>query len=232
MLLNTFRYLTFELTRECNLASVHEKCPCGHAERYRFGQTSRALTDEIVVRFWVWARVRGFRGLVMLQGYSEPTLALDRVCAVRDKIKRIDPMQAFCLYTNNPRANLTGFDLVKRTDYTGTGKELDNRVVPAIADGNDTPHQPAGYCGRGWGWEILIDHYGNWNLCCGDWRCEESVGNIFTDDWADLLRRYEHKATRLHWHDVESWRGLPRLCRACMTFNFDLHRTGASYGVP
>jgi hypothetical protein len=232
-LLNCQRYLTFEVGHKCNLAAQHPKCPVSHPDRYRFGQSTTALTDDTILGFWRWARGREFRGIILWHLYSEPTLVMPRLLRLMATMRAEDPGQPFQLFTNNPHAkHLYAFDLIKITDYAGGNKELDDRIAAAFSAGHATPHQPAGYCGRGWGWEVVIDHFGNWLLCCNDWRCEEAVGNLHTDDWPTLLARYHAKASRIRWKDQVTWEALPGLCRACMAHNFSMHRSGASFYPP
>ena len=227
--LNVQRYLTFELGRACPFALTHTKCPIGHPERYRFGQQTQALSDDLIFRFWHWARYdRDFRGIIMWHAYNEPYLQLARIRELMVTIKSYDSGQPFQLFTAI-RPDVPGFDLIKFTDYDA-GKELDDRILSAAGEGKPyEAMQPAGWCGRGWGWELLIDYYGNWCLCCNDWRCEEAIGNIWTDDWDDLLQRYAEKAKRLRWRDRATYEALPRMCRACLDVNPNLHRSGASF---
>lgn len=239
--LNTTRYLTFEISTSCDMAHLHSRCPIGHPERYLFGQKSRPLSDVDILRFWRWCRMeRDFRGIVMWHSYNEPTLHIYRIRQLMWAIRSVDPGQPFLLITNvkpgDPKAD--GFDMVKFSDYDDANPgfsrtvngELDARIDNRTGDGLPyTQVQPSGWCGRGWGWELLIDHYGNWNLCCSDWRSEEAVGNIHTDDWSSLLIRYHDKATRVRWNSKETYDALPRLCRACLHVTPNLHRSGAAF---
>ena len=228
--LNVVRYLSFEVTKLCNMTAAHPLCPINDPERYRFGDSSEPLSDELIVQFWRWARfTMDFRGIILWHGYSEPTLVLPRIYALMDRMRDADPGQPFHLFTNSTRP-VQGFDLIKRTRYGPGGKDLDARRETVTGEGKPYAEMQAeGWCGRGWGWEVWIDHHGNWNLCCNDWRCEESVGNIRQDDWTELLMRYHAKATQLRWHDEPSYQALPRLCRACLDKNPNLHRSGATF---
>lgn len=227
--LNIMRYLTFEISRTCDMSHIHDMCPVSHPERYKFGDTSNSLTDEIIINFWKWCRFnKAFRGIVMWSYYNEPTLVIDRIYGLMDVIKACDPDQPFRLLTNKPPTPemKERFDLIKFTNYA-KDPPMDERRKTVSGEGKPYSQvQRAGWCGRGFGWEVLIDNHGNWNLCCNDWRCEESVGNIFKDDWVRLLQKFESKARALRWDDEESYLRLPRLCRACMDFTPALHRSG------
>jgi hypothetical protein len=223
----TSQYLTFEINPTCNLAQLHPKCPINDPDRYGFGETEHALTDDLIVTFWLWCRGQGFDGIILWHLYNEPTLALTRIRTLQKRMQAIEPSQRFHLWTNAPKSlSLKGFDHVQLTDYREVRPDaLDNRRASVTGEGKPYAKvTPSGSCGRGAGWELIIDHHGNWILCCNDWRCEESVGNIFNEDWPVLLARYEQKA-RIVWNDEASYQALPRLCRACIDVNPKLHRT-------
>lgn len=227
--LNVIRYLDFEINNTCDMGHLHPKCPNRHPERYRFGDTANILTDEIIMAFWEWCRFnKGFRGIVLWHGYSEPTLELDRIYRLMDAMKKKDPWQAFRLLTNKPPTPEMEkrFDMIKFTNYDN-GAELDDRITGIIGEGKPYSQvQRYGWCGRGFGWDTLIDYHGNWNLCCNDWRCEESVGNIFKDDWDELMAKFEDKGRKLKWSNEEEYSRLPRMCRACIDVAWHLHRSG------
>lgn len=221
------RYLTFEINPTCNLAAIHPRCPINDPDRYRFGSTSAVLTDELVLAFWRWARTQGFSGTVLWHLYNEPTLALDRIRGLMREIQAEEPTQAFHLWTNHRAAlGFDAFQHVQLTDYAQVRPEdLDNRR--ASTEGEGRPYaamRPTGRCTRSYGWEVILDHHGNWLLCCNDWRCEESVGNVHTERWDVLLERFRVRA-EIAWHDEASYQQLPRLCRACMDVNPNLSRT-------
>jgi hypothetical protein len=227
--LNTMRFLSIEIGRECNLAKVHTQCPSGHPSRYLFGSKTQELTDDIIIDFWKWCRYeKDFRGMIMWHLYNEPTLEYERIIRLMNVIKTYDCGQAFKLITNTKPSIETYniFDSVKFSDYSHKGFELDDRIFTATGEGKPYSQvPPQGWCGMCFGWEMVIDNYGNWNLCCSDWRCEESMGNIFTDDWQSMFKLYERRG-RIAWIDEDSYNKLPRMCRACMDVNPTLHKKG------
>ena len=239
--LNTTRYLTFEISTTCDMAHLHSRCPIGHPERYLYGNRTYTLSDNMIFDFWAWARYsRNFRGIIMWHSYNEPTLSITRIRTLMERIKRHDAHQPFLLITNVPPGDpkADGFDMVKHSDYDpddpgfsrAVNGELDHRIDNRTGKGKPySAMQPRGWCGRAWGWELLIDHHGGWNLCCADWRNEEAIGNIHTDDWPELLARYEDKARNIRWKDEASYNALPRLCRACLDVTPNLHRSGAAF---
>lgn len=224
--MNTIRYLTFEINRHCGNAAAHEgRCPISHPERYKFSTSTVELPDTLILGFWRWTRRRGFRGIVLWHMYNEPVIDMDRISYLMAMMKLEDKFQPFQLTTSIP-GEYPAFDIVKVSKYEN-GADLDNRIETNTGEGR--PYQemaPRGWCGRGLGWEVLIDNFGNWCLCCGDWRCEEAVGSICTEDWKTLYDRWMEKRARIRWDSEESYKALPRMCRACLDKNPSLSRTG------
>jgi hypothetical protein len=222
------RYLTFEVNSNCNLASIHPRCPVNDPERYMFGDTSKVLTDQDIIDFWFWCRYSyGFEGVVLWHLYSEPTLSIDRIRGLMKTMHTMYPTQRFHLWTNNVR-DFAGFEHVQLTDYRIVRpNDLDNRRESTRGEGDYARVGESGRCIRGtYGWEIIIDNHGNWLLCCNDWRCEENAGNILaTDDWQSILHRYVEMTRDISWTDKASFEALPRMCRSCITVNPLLHRS-------
>jgi hypothetical protein len=218
-MMNIIRLLTFELNRTCNMIEEHRgKCPISHPDRYKYSPSTIPLLDEDVLRVWRWAKGKGFRGIILWHIYNEPTLVLERIRALMSIMKSEDKFQPFQLTTNST-ADIEGFDILKHSGYEN-GVELDNRIEIVEGEGKPYEEMPkVERCGRGMGWEIPIDYYGNWLLCCGDWRCEEAIGNIHHDSLDALYERWNAKRVKIQWHNEKEYRELPRLCRACMDKN-------------
>lgn len=229
--LNVMRYLSFEINKDCNLSQSHPQCPINHPQRYFYGEKNSFLNDEIIINFWKWCRLKkGFRGIVMWHSYNEPTLVIDRIRYLMRRMKKVDPIQPFQLITNSKIA-IHGFDLYKYTNYPD--KQLDDRILSAKGEGHSYEdmvkiNRSTGWCRRGFGWEMIIDYHGNLMLCCNDWRCEESVGNIFTHNWSQLLERFITKSKSIRWENEEEYYNLPRMCRSCMAHT-NLYDTGGSF---
>lgn len=230
-MLHDLKYLTFEVGSECNLAGLHSRCPVNDPSRYQFGSKERPLDDETIVLFWEWAHFQHhFDGVLLWHLYNEPTLQQSRIERLITRIRAMHPEQRTHLWTNNVRTKERGVESINHiqlTDYRNVRPEdLDNRMASVTGEGR--PYQdmsPSGFCGRQFGWELVIDAFGNWNLCCNDWRCEESCGNIMADqDWDAMLNRFKLRA-QIAWTDAASYAALPRLCRACMDQNSSLHQT-------
>lgn len=225
------QYLTFEINNTCNLTELHPKCPINDSERYSFGDVSQSLKDSSIVEFWLWCRSKGFNGIILWHLYNEPTLVIDRIISLMKKMQKLEPSQRFHLWTNNHQ-KFEDFNHVQLTNYNKVRPdELDDRRKSAQGEGRGyLVAEPQGYCIRGsLAWELIIDFFGNWLLCCSDWRCENSVGNIFKDSWNELLEKYRLKA-HIEWKDKESFGSLPRMCRACITENPGLHKSATMVG--
>jgi hypothetical protein len=128
--------------------------------------------------------------------------------------------------TTSIPGNYSEFDIVNVSEYEN-GAQLDKRIQSAEGEGKPYSEMPpVGKCGRGLGWEIPIDNFGNWCLCCNDWRCEESFGSIMTSPWELPYARYLAKRRQIRWNDEASYNGLPRMCRACLDVNPSLSKRG------
>ncbi len=229
--MNIIRYMSFEVNRDCPLAQVHaEKCPVGHPERNLFSLSKKPIDDMLIWDFWRWSKTKGFRGIILFHLYNEPALVMPRIKILMGYIKKQDPFQAFQLNSAVIQAD-PEFDIVKFGDYKNNGPEtLDNRLLTNRGDGKPYEEMPRmGFCGRGMYWEIPIDNYGNWCLCCNDWRNEESIGNIHdTDKWEELYKKWKEKSQGLRWSNKVSYNNLPRMCRSCFDLNPTLYRLGGA----
>ena len=219
MSFNIVRYLAFEINRTCPNYELHRgKCPISHPDRYKYSTSLNPITDGEIIQFWEWSRTKGFRGIILWHMYNEPVIFLDRIKSLMRIMKKRDPFQPFQL-TTGIKGKYPDFDIVKISDYDN-GAELDNRIETVVGDGKPYSEMPKhGLCGRGKGFEIQIDYFGNWCLCCGDWTCEEAIGNIHNENWNVLYKKWDIKRMTIQWNDEESYNALPRLCRSCLDKN-------------
>jgi hypothetical protein len=216
------RYLSFEINRDCDLAAAHwGRCPNSHPHRYINSKSTEPLTDKMVIGFYRWCKEKhNFRGIVNWNGYNEPSLAWEHISDLMRQMRMIDPVQPFQIVTNNLTMDFPGVDIVTRSYYAQEPLPLDNRVQAIYGEG--LPYEQAyswGQCARGQGWEIVIDYYGNWLLCCNDWRNEESFGCIYDSDLELLFKAWKAKGSTIKWWDKDTWDGLPRMCRSCISTN-------------
>jgi hypothetical protein len=232
-MMNIARNLSVEINRGCDMAHLHPMCPSASPERYRFSRSTRPITDDLIFDFWRWCTEKhGFRGILNYNGYNEPSLVIVRIHALLQRMRALDPFLPAQLVTNKDNFQSSAFDIIKRSRYSEGGARLcddrrpqfDNRLSTAYGEGKPYSQMaPFGRCVRGLGWEIMIDHYANWCLCCNDFRCEEAFGNLWLDDWDELYRIGEAKAKTIRWTNEAEYCALPRMCRSCLDLNPSLH---------
>jgi hypothetical protein len=210
-------YISFEINNTCNLAEVHQsKCPIRHPLRYRHSAGRKPLDTDTIIRFWEWARfTRKFNGVVNWNLYNEPTHAIDDIRKCMSVMRSRHPGQKFLLITNSNKP-LEDVDQVLRTQYgSGGGLQLlDDRMKVESGDGAYTG---PGCCRRGLGFEVAIDYYGNWCLCCNDWQNELSPGNIHHEDNECIYRKWKDAMRIYHWQNEGEFNALPRWCRRCLS---------------
>jgi hypothetical protein len=218
--MKVIRYLTFEISQACHLRNIHDKCPIGHPERYLYSKSTKTLDDATIIAFWQFCNDKGFRGGILWHHLNEPGHSLPRILRLQRIMRSVDPGQWFQLTTSLPElAEHPDFEIVKHSDYEG-GKQLDDRILTRAGEGKPYEQMPRrGQCRRGLGWEVLIDNHGNWNLCCIDWRNEESFGSILEEDFEVIYQRWKEKSATIRWRNEAEYNALPRMCRSCLDIN-------------
>lgn len=210
-------YLSFEINNTCNLGDVHRsKCPIRHPSRYKRSVGRKPIDVEMIIRFWEWARfARNFQGVVNWNLYNEPTLAIGDIRKCMALMRARCPGQKFMLITNSNTV-LDDVDQVLRTQYGADGglKLLDDRLKVESGDG---AFQGPGCCRRGLGFEVAIDYYGNWCLCCNDWQNELSLGNVHHEDPESIYRKWNEAKRKYSWQNEAEFNALPRWCRRCVS---------------
>jgi len=198
------QFLVFEIGRQCNLADHHQRCPSGTPDRYGELDTSRALTDDVIVAAARLAyNQMGFRGNIAWHYYNEPMLQWGRIRGLIGKIREVAKRAKFTLWTNGTLLieETEGLDLLHQIWVTNyQRKELSwlQSIAPrvVIMDGYlDDRRLPlaepiTNRCLRPYS-ELIIDHYGNGHLCCMDWRGECRLGNVHTDGFAYVVERFQ-----------------------------------------
>ena len=215
--------LTHEIGTQCNLSIDHwNKCPVG---KLVYSREDRQLDDEVIVEDIRIAFDMGFSGMVMWQFYSEPLLYLDRIEILKLKILEVVPKVRFLLWTNgkligdqvNPE-RLRIFSKIVISNYSRKNwdwlKEYvpDIKVVSGHLDGRlSVGRYTRKRCLRLYH-ELIIDAYGNWRLCCGDYLGTAVKMNVFTDGFPAIVKEYQRLRELI---SEEPQRDVPALCQRC-----------------
>lgn len=202
--LSLTQVLPFEITNICNLSTKHcALCPAGDPGRYGTLDTSRPITDDIIVECVKQARDMGFRGELMWHYYNEPFLAWPRLRLLIQRIKQDWPAARFGCFTNGTSfpydlSELSILDDLWVSNYaqqdwhTLLGPYVKHLRVPdGILDQRMTPMDYDEWrgCLRPFH-EVIIDYYGNGHFCCGDWRGEERLGNVWDEGFRHIVDQY------------------------------------------
>lgn len=225
--LSLTQVLPFEITNVCNLSGEHcGLCPAGDPNRYGTLDTSRPITDDLIVDCVKQSLEMGFRGEIMWHYYNEPFLAWPRLKPLMQRIKAEWPAARFGCFTNgtsfpNDLSELSVFDDMWVSNYarcdwhailTPHVKRL--RVTDGILDQRMTPMDYDEWrgCLRPFH-EVIIDYYGNGHFCCGDWKGEERIGNVWDQGFKHVASEYIHilNLVRQPTMPVDS----PAICRRC-----------------
>lgn len=223
--------LEFELGSKCNLGHVHHECPNMHPDRYGALDTTRELMDDDIVTCAVRAyRELGFTGLVGWIYYNEPLLQAERMFRLMDRIKSEAPAARFILWTNGtlipedvePYKQFESIIISGYNEQSLRGGErltagqinyrlirdaaFDNRLVQLVPENKDQA------CLRPFV-ELIIDNYGNTHLCCYDWQGKGTLGNVLTEDFGDIARRWRETLPEIVGDKMTD--KAPQVCQDC-----------------
>lgn len=214
------QFLIFEIGTECNLGDFHTKCPNQHGDRYRYVDTTRPMTDDLIVSMAVrMYREFGFRGLVGFHYYNEPLCQMARMFRLMDAIRQRVPEARFILWSNGTllpshQARFRQFEHIYLTDYSNLPGarvrklrqfgnvtvcrwELDDRLTAVRESVRSTP------CHRMFT-EFICDYFGNVHLCCYDWRGLGFRGNVYNESLDSLVHRWQIIRNRLSGKSMSS----------------------------
>ena len=199
--------LSIEIGTGCNLAKTHTACPSAHPDRYRHLDTTRKMSDDMIVEIVrQMHRDFGFRGLVAWHYYNEPLCQRERMFRLMDRLDCEVPEARFCLWTNGtllPR-RLKPFARFERIVVTDYGNLSVRRVRALVAVNPNVQvcrwgldnrlemegDASRGGCGRMFT-EFVVDTYGNVHLCCYDWKGNGSPGNVHRSPLKELVARWQ-----------------------------------------
>ena len=244
------QFVCFELGSQCNLGGIHDRCPNRHPERYLHLDTSRELDDDTIVETTerMYSEFH-FTGFVAFHFYNEPLLQADRMFALIGRIKARVPQARFLLWTNGTllpddcsefrvfqQAYVSRYPLkCARGVGCGLQSTFPAKIVAlkqhvqkvSILDGNLDGRLDAiaetesnAPCAR-MHVEFVVDNYGNVHLCCHDWRGLASPGNVFHDDLATLVDRWEQIRDNVSGQRMSD--DAPEVCRCCRMRTPNVH---------
>jgi len=220
---------TQEIGVGCNLTHKHIRCPARYPDKLRGNlDSSRLMTDDMIVENAIIVWDQGFRRYFAWQFYSEPTLHFERLERVQARIKEARPEAKFLLWTNGvllgkeialERCNI--FDLIVWSNYVKENRDdLRDRLAPLSVrvcsgrldmrmQGIPDNHLRCGRLKR----ELVIDAYGNWRLCCGDWEGTAVKMNVFDTGLMPIIEAWRDMVGKVMQRPQPT--GLPAICSYC-----------------
>jgi hypothetical protein len=192
--LSLLQAIAFEISVGCPLATLHAGvCPISDPHRWDNLDTSRPITDDIIIRSCVSAYDdMGFRGWITWHYFNEPLLAFDRIEHLIRTLRSLIPTFRTEVSTSgevlpNDLSRLRCFDRIRLKNYRGHNHSKLDAIHPRV-EYDDHPYLDnrmsippslsSSRCRRLFD-EMPIDHYGNGHICSGDWRGVVKIGNIW-----------------------------------------------------
>ena len=241
--LDETRLLSFEISNDCPLATIHPKCPINDSLRYTSSPIRTPISDTLIIETAIIAYTNfGFNGFITFWGYNEPLLHLDRELQIIKSIREVVPTAKFMILTNGISLSgedfliekLLAFDLLVINNYTkdltipiqylanfiqvivNDTPFLDDRMLNYIGPlGNfDTK---IGSCFKP-NYEFIVDYYGNILMCCNDFRNENVIGNIQLQSLTELLpiwKRLIGYPNRMGISERQ-YEQTPEICKRCL----------------
>lgn len=226
--------ITFELSNDCNLAPIHEKCPAHHVKRIE------ALDTGIIHKTIDWAASQGFTGGFAFHMYNEPLMD-KRVYDLCEYIQKKCPTSMGTLiWTNGAYLRQPTLDkLLARKVHTirvSTYTKRDQERMEALALAN--PHAPLLFS---FGIQVFderltkdaghpqpqdtrpcyaplvdltVNHQGKLVLCCMDWNASVTYGNLYEQGVEELLRD-NFTRMKLVYDQLSTGNRIFDMCRQC-----------------
>jgi len=227
------QFLSIEIGRECNYAELHKgSCPSCDMDRYGDMDISSEMTNVEILETIRKSYEMGFNGFIAFHYYNEPMLFIGRIEIIIQNVKKEFENARFCLWTNGSKLDdnldkMELFDSIYITQYTKnehfghvrkymkeTAKictlvgNLDNRKNNfKINDNLDLCLKPFN--------EMIIDFYGNIHMCCMDWKGEIKLGNIKTDSFDNIHKKFFKIREQLITSPISD--KSPDICKKCQS---------------
>ncbi len=211
------KMLIFEIGPSCNLQHIHTKCPSSCTERWP--TMDRELSVDIIVDSIISLYEKyNYKGWIQFAFYNEPLLYIDRMVEVMERTKHA---AKFVLGTNGTLLNednlyiLDYFFRVYITLYFEEDRErfehiadrypnvkilyyvkeegFDNRLSYYKELNSEPPiDKENSYGCDTFSLGFTFDYYGNVHHCFFHFFPDEHVGNIYDDDFEDIIINYNY----------------------------------------
>lgn len=216
-----------EIGTDCNLKHAHRhRCPIARDDRYSLLDTTTPMSDDVIIDNIRTVYNRGFKGLYAWHFYCEPLLYLDRLEGLHERIRSVDPGAKELLWTNGvlinngvEAARLRYFHKINITrhvelDYDAICRQLPQaKVISGRLDRRLTPTAHHTIPCRRIFREVVVDYYGNWRLCCGDWQGTAVCLNAHTSGMGAIVDEYLRLRPLISASPQPT--GLPEICYTC-----------------
>lgn len=245
MNLSAMKMISFEMSGHCNLAKKHPRCPVS----LRKYVSKNRLTNEDILRVMDEAKALGFAGHFNFNYYNEPLMDLKRILSIISERK-----EKYVLWTNGflpdsrieQNTFLSLFNQVVITCYDKKKlaffQELKNKygnieIIDELMDNRLMVYEsqlenPFG-CRRPL-LELPIDSHGDIHLCCVDWMCTCSIGNVTSNSLSDIINGMAYqKVIKAVCRPFLNSGNCPDICKKCVSccpFNRVDHIRGVFQG--
>jgi hypothetical protein len=217
--------LTHEIGTSCNLIHKHQgKCPITIPERYDAVDTHHALTDDEIVSNILTAYSHGFRGMTSWHSYCEPLLYLDRIEKIVAKVNEHIPQQHL-LWTNGTLIEkidpqrLKIFSKIIISNYQKKNWDFLKGIVPDLKilrghldDRVTKKRKTRKRCLRLFT-EMIIDYYGNYRICCGDFMGTSLSLNTIKDGFDTIIHKHQELRSLISIEPQPY--NVPNICKTC-----------------
>lgn len=230
--LSEIKELSFEIGEDCNLKSVHKKCPV-NIRKYnkKYGELKISRIIELIDE----ANDMGFNGYIAFHYYNEPLMYIDKI----EKIISLRPNNKYLLWTNGTllkkdieknkflikfsKVVITCYDF-NRLEFYKNIKEHYKNVQIAVWDLDDRIHiyeneERNVYPCKRVLYEIPIDHYGNLHLCSEDWNNEYEIGNVINTSLKEIVSSTLFRHTRSMEKNGKLIEDCPLICKRCISMS-------------